>query len=85
MSKHINLYGKNNNQRSKTGFFHTENLRYTHVLTDLKLNVYSNTKKSEKPNQKHKNYERILLPLFALLILTEISNYFSETVSKHRR
>ena len=33
MSKHIHLYGKNNNQRSKTGFLHTENLRFhTHVL-----------------------------------------------------
>ena len=35
MSKQIQLYGKNKNQRSKTGFLHTENLRFhTHVLKD---------------------------------------------------
>ena len=34
MRKQIQLYGKNKNQRSKTGFLHTENLRFhTHVLT----------------------------------------------------
>ena len=33
MSKQIQLYGKNKNKRSKTGFLHTENLRFhTHVL-----------------------------------------------------
>ena len=35
MSKQIQLYGKNKNQRSKTEFLRTENLRFhTHVLKD---------------------------------------------------
>ena len=34
MSKHTHLNGKNNNERSKTGFWHPDNLRFhTHVLT----------------------------------------------------
>ena len=34
MSKHIHLNGKINNEKSKTGFWHTENLRFhTYVLT----------------------------------------------------
>ena len=34
MSKHTHLNGKNNNVRSKTGFWHPDNLRFhTHVLT----------------------------------------------------
>ena len=33
MSKQIQLYGKNKNQRSKTEFLRTENLRFhTHVV-----------------------------------------------------
>ena len=33
MSKQIQLYGKNKNEWSKTGFLHTENMRFhTHVL-----------------------------------------------------
>ena len=33
MSKQIQLYGKNKNQLSNTGFLHTENLPFhTHVL-----------------------------------------------------
>ena len=33
MSKHIHLNGKNNNKRSKTGFWHPDNFRFhTDVL-----------------------------------------------------
>ena len=42
MSKQIQLYGKNKNQRSKTGFLHTENLRFhTHVLKDKACSGHS--------------------------------------------